>query len=154
MEYQRRRRHAIKLPHYEIDNIQPLGFNPLITAFLKETGLWQAAQQKLKEVYYHVQDEKGTRKQFFAAGHQNELGNWQVFGRHFSGCIGLKALTIIDGTPGQANIYLSYADYLLSPTEHTAIIVNDGTLLQQALAKARAYPKVVFNNPLPEAQKL
>ena len=57
-----RKRSAIKIPHYEIEEIKPLGNNPAITEYLQYRGIWQAAQGRLQEVYYFVEDQKKQRK--------------------------------------------------------------------------------------------
>jgi hypothetical protein len=46
-----KRKHAHKLPHYQVEQIKELGNNPVITAYLKERGIWQTAQARLKEIY-------------------------------------------------------------------------------------------------------
>lgn len=146
------RRHAQKLPHYQIEQIKDLGSNPAITAYLKERGVWQAAPGKLKEIYYYVEDEKKTRKHFFAAGHQNETGSWEVRNKYFKGCLGHKALTIIEGDKNQLSVFEGYFNYLswLSENEPsgTVIVTNSVALLPQAISKAKDFEsiKLYFDN--------
>jgi len=144
-----KRRHAVKLPHYQIQEIKELGSNHAITAYLKECGVWQTAQGKLKEVYYYAEDQKKTRKHFFAAGHQNENGGWQVRGQKFQGCIGLKGLTIIGGQTEEVSVFsdfFAYLDWLAgNPQQGTVVIVNDPALLPQAAT--------FFNTPLTVNEK-
>ncbi|MCR8556482.1 hypothetical protein KXD93_02455 [Mucilaginibacter sp. BJC16-A38] len=139
----------MKLPHYRIEEIKELGNTPAITAYLKERGVWQTAQGKLKEVYYYVEDQKKTRKQFYAAGHQNENGGWQVHSQKFHACIGLKGLTIIPGQTEEVSVFNDFFAYLEWLTENqqqgTVVIVNDPALLPQAAT--------FFNNPLPVNEK-
>ena len=92
-----RKRSAVKIPHYEIQEIKELGNNPAITEYLQRRCVWEAAQGRLSEVYYYVEDQKRLRKYFFAAGWQNELGSWEVRNLYFKGCLGHKALTLIPG---------------------------------------------------------
>jgi DNA primase len=81
-----RRRHAVKIPHYEVEEIKDLGNNPTITAYLQSRGIWNQAQGRLKEIYYYVEDQKKLRKHFFAAGWQNEFGSWEVRNKYVQGC--------------------------------------------------------------------
>jgi hypothetical protein len=147
-----KRRHAHKLPHYQVEQIKELGNNQVITAYLKERGIWQTAQDRLKEIYYYVEDEKKTRKHFFAAGSQNETGSWEVRSKNFKGCLGRNALTIVDGAKTQLSVFENYFDYLSWLTEyqtdHTVIITNSLALLPQAISKATNFTSVhlYFNN--------
>ena len=140
------RRHAQKLPHYQIEQIKELGSNPAITAYLKERGIWHAAPSRLKEIYYYVEDEKKTRKHFFAAGHQNETGGWEVRSKYFKGCLGHKALTKIDGAKNQLSVFEGYFNYLSWLTENepfgTVIIINSVALLPQAISKVKDFESV------------
>jgi len=141
-----KRRHAQKLPHYQIEQVKELGNNPAITAYLKERGIWRAALSRLKEIYYFVEDEKKTRKHFYAAGHQNETGGWEVRNKYFKGCLGHKALTIIEGNKNQLSVFEGYFDYLSWITENelsgTVIITNSVALLPQAISKAKEFASV------------
>jgi len=156
MTYKRKRRHATKLPHYQVADIRPLGYNPEIEAYLRSCGVWEQARYRLEEIYYYVEDENGRRKDFFAAGWLNELGHWQVSAPKFTGCLSHRALTIFPGSGDEAWLFDTCFDYLLHPESATAkahiIILNSPALLQAALAKARAYHKTrtFFNNPLPD----
>jgi len=147
-----KRRHAQKLPHYQVEQIKELGNNPAITTYLKERGIWRTAQGRLKEIYYYVEDEKKLRKHFFAAGSQNENGAWEVRSKNFKGCLGHKALTIIEGAKNQLSVFESYFDYLSwlteHQTDHTVIITNSLALLPQAISKAKDFTSVhlYFNN--------
>src|ERR1700744_536564 len=95
---QTRRRHAQKLPYYRLEAVKPPGNNPEITDYLQSKGVWDAAQSLLSEVYYYVEDEKGNRKSFSAAGHQNELGHWQVYSLNFNDCLSHKAISFISNS--------------------------------------------------------
>lgn len=145
----RKRRHATKLPHYIIADIKPLGHNTELMAWLKDLGIWQAAQIHLKEIYYYSENEKQQRKHFYAAGHQNENGSWQLHAKNFHGLIGHPGLTILDPGQDQLQIFPTVFDYLhAQPANCSIIIVNDLKLRPQALAKAKEYREVVFHNPL------
>jgi len=65
-------------PNYRIVKVQSLGLNNIITGYLQSRGVWQPAQGLLKEIYYYVEDEQRNRKNFFAAGWQNENGSWEI----------------------------------------------------------------------------
>jgi hypothetical protein len=155
MTYKRKRRHAIKLPRYQVADIRPLGTNQEIQTFLRSIGVWPQAQHRIEEIYYYVQDENGRRKEFFAAGWLNELGHWQVAAPKFTGSLCRPALTIIPGTDNEAWLFDTFFDYLRHPematTKAYIIILNNRSLLQAGLAKARnfARSRTFFNNPLP-----
>jgi hypothetical protein len=158
MTYKRKRRHAVKLPHYQLADIKPLGNNREIEAYLRDSGVWAPAQDKLKELYYYVRDESGRRKDFHAAGWLNELGHWQVAAPNFTGCLSHPALTIFHGETNEAWLFQSCFDYLRDPqtinTKAHIIILNDPRLMQAGLAKAKSFSqtRTFFNNTLPDPQ--
>jgi hypothetical protein len=155
MTYLRKRRHAVKLPHYHIAEVKALGHNHRIEAYLRSCGVWTQAQGKLKEIYYYVQDESGRRKDFFAAGWINELGHWQVASPNFTGPLCHAALTIFPGLNQEAWLFETCFDYLAHPgiltVKATIIILNDPGLLQAGIAKAKSFSRTrnFFNKPLP-----
>ena len=155
MTYKRKRRHATKLPHYQIADIKPLGHNPEIEKHLRFNEVWQQARYKLEEVYYYVEDDQRRRKHFYAAGWLNELGHWQVAAPNFTGSLGLPALTVFPGADTEAWLFATMFEYLRHPqtegSRATMIILNHPGLLQAGLAKAKAYKiqRTFFNNPLP-----
>nr|WP_067057260.1 hypothetical protein [Mucilaginibacter sp. L294] len=152
----RKRLHAVKLPHYQIAAIKPLGTHQEIEAFLRSSGVWPQAKHRLEEIYYYVQDDHGRRKDFFAAGWLNEFGHWQVAAPKFTGPLCRPALTIIPGTDNEAWLFDTVFDYLRHPklttTKAYIIILNTPKLLQAALSKAKSFAssRTFFNNPLPE----
>jgi len=142
-----RKRSAVKIPHYEIQEIKELGNNPSITEYLQSRCVWEAAQDSLKEIYYYVEDQKKMRKQFFAAGWQNELGAWEVRNLYFKGCLGHKALTILPGEENNLVVFEGYLNYLSWLTENpqatdSILVLNSISLLQGAIRKAKDYPQV------------
>jgi hypothetical protein len=143
MDYKRKRRHAVKLPHYQVADVIPLGHCHEIEAYLRSCGIWIQAQNKLQEIYYYVQDESGRCKHFFAAGWQNELGHWQVAAPNYTGCLGHPALTIIPGTGDAVWLFDTFFDYLRHPqhasTNAHIIILNTPALLPAGLAKAKTF---------------
>jgi DNA primase len=142
-----RQRMPVKIPHYEVEDVKEMGNNAAISWYIKDRGISQASQEKLKEVYYYVEDQKKLRKHFFAAGWQNELGGWEVRNKYFKGCLGHKAHTHIPGNPGKLVIFEGYLDYLSWLTEHpennaSVLVLNTLSLLEGAIRKAKAYPEV------------
>jgi len=159
MTYKRKRRHAVKLPCYRVEEIKPLGHNHEIEAYLRSCGVWAQARDKLNEIYYYVQDESNRRKSFFAAGWKNELGHWQVAAPNFTGCLSRPALTLIPGIKDEAWLFETCFDYLRHPDSSKAdaqiIILNSPALLKAALAKAKGFSqtRTFFNNPLLQTEK-
>lgn len=142
-----RPRVALKLPHYRVEDVKPIGTHPAITAYLKGRGVFNQAKGCLKEVYYFVEDEKGLKKHFFAAGWQNEHGGWEVRNRYFKGCIGQKGITFINGHAKNVAVFEGYLDYLSWKYEnpgvdHSIIVLNSLTMLRAAIGKAKAFSSI------------
>jgi hypothetical protein len=144
-----RKRSAVKIPHYEIEDIKPLGNNPQITDYLNYRGIWQAAQGSLREVYYYVEDQKKQRKYFFAAGWKNELGSWEVRNKYFKGCLGHKAISFIVGDENRLAVFEGYINYLSWLTDNpgaddSVLVLNSIALLTTAGKKAQPYSYVAI----------
>ena len=139
-----RRRHAVKVPNYQVEHVKELGHNYAITEYLQERGVWNVAGGLLKEVYYYVEDEKKLRKYFFAAGWQNEFGAWEVRNKYFKGCLGHKAITYIPGDPTNLVVFEGYFNYLSwrvlnKQANASVLILNTLSLLHVAMQKAKDF---------------
>jgi len=139
-----RPRIPVKVRNYVVEKVKELGTHPAITNYLKSRGIYDAAKGQLQELYYHVKNEKGEKKPFFAAGWKNEAGSWEVRNKYFKGCLGNKAITVISGDPKRAAVFEGYMNYLSWRTEHPAdkasiIILNTLSLLNDGIAKAREF---------------
>lgn len=146
--YRRRRirRHVKKIPHYQVEEVKPLGNNDAITAYLQARGVWHVAIDRVQEVYYHVEDEMGFRKYFFAAGWQNESGAWEVRNKYFKGCLGVKGLTIIPGNPDRIAVFEGYLNYLSwlatnNGATETVLVLNSLSMLQAGIEYGKSYPE-------------
>jgi hypothetical protein len=142
-----RKRSAVKIPHYQIQEIKALGNNPAITEYLQSRKIWEAAQNKLKEIYYYVDDQKGLRKFFFAAGWQNELGAWEVRNLYFKGCLGHKAISFIPGNAHRLAVFEGYLNYLSWLTEnpqttYSVLVLNSLSLLNIGIIKTKDFAEV------------
>jgi hypothetical protein len=142
-----RRRHAVRVPNYQVEEIKELGHNYAITEYLQERCIWNVAAGLLKEIYYYVEDEKKLRKYFFAAGWQNEFGAWEVRNKYFKGCLGHKAMTYIPGDERQLVIFEGYFNYLswrvLNKTSCASVLIlNSLSLLQAAMKKAADFIRI------------
>lgn len=146
----RRKRKAIKIPHYQIERTNPLGYNTEITDYLMESGLWELADMNVHEVHYFVTDQKGKRKDFHAAGWQNENGGWEVRAKHFESCIGPKGMTFLSGNPNVLAIFPEYVDYLknrndnLVPYTSSVIILNHPDFLAASMKRALNFEMVLL----------
>ncbi|MGZ3751868.1 MAG: CHC2 zinc finger domain-containing protein [Flavisolibacter sp.] len=141
------RKHALKIPHYCIEEVMPLGSNPIITEYVTGRGVWEAAKTLLYEVYYYVEDEQKNRKKFFAAGWQNELGSWEVRNLYFKGCLGHKAITFIGRDENSLSVFEGCFNYLSWLTENpfaldSILILNSATLLESAIRKAKDFAMI------------
>lgn len=146
---QKRKRKAHKVPHYQLDRTHPLGQNPEITDFVMKTGLWKLADLNIKEVFYFVTDQKGKRKNFCAAGWQNENGGWEVRAQHFRDCIGTKGMTFLPRSKTTLAIFPEYLDYLRRRNDShmhfaSVLILNYPDFLPAAIKRASHFEKVFF----------
>jgi len=143
-EISNRRRRAVKIPNYVVEQIKPIGTHPAVTGYLKSRGIWDIAKKCLSEVYYYVEDEKGLQKHFFAAGWQNELSGWEVRNKYFKGCLGHKAITFIPGHEKKAVVFEGFINYLSWKLEHpmadqSVIVLNSLSILKAGIGKAKAF---------------
>jgi hypothetical protein len=139
----RRPRKPVKVYHV-VEKVRPLGAHPAITEYLKSRGVFDVARFYLNEVYYYIENDKDIRKHFFAAGWLNENNSWEVRNRYFKGCMGHKGITFIPGHSKKAAIFEGFIDFLSwrvenPDAEHSVIVLNTLTMLQQAINKAKAY---------------
>jgi len=127
-----------------VEKVKPLGVHPAITDYLKSRGVFDVAKFYLSEVYYYVEDENEVRKHYFAAGWLNENKSWEVRNRYFKGCMGHKGITVIPGHPKKAAVFEGFLDFLSwrlenPDADHSIIVLNTLTLLQQGITKAKAF---------------
>ncbi|MEN5196963.1 hypothetical protein [Sphingobacterium faecium] len=148
-ERPRRKRKAFKIPHYQIERTHPIGHNIEITDFLKKSGLWELADLNIKEIYYFVIDQKGRRKNFCAAGWQNENGGWEIRAQHFEGCIGTKGMTFLSRSESALAIFPEYVDYLKRRSDNylhyaSVLILNYPVFFSASMKRARHFKRVLF----------
>lgn len=144
---QRRPRKAVKVPHYIVEKVRDLGTHPAITDYLKSRGVFEAARSYVSEVYYYVEDEKGLRKHFFAAGWQNETKGWEVRNKYFKGCLGHKAITFLEGHAKNVIVFEGFVNFLSWRVENpgsdeSVIVLNSLALLQAGIAKAKLFSRI------------
>jgi hypothetical protein len=142
-----RPRSPVKIPHYIIEEIKDLGTHPAITAYIKSRGIFEIAIDRMNEVYYYVEDDKGQRKHFFAAGWQNENGSWEVRNKYFKGCLGHKGITFIPGHKKNLTVFEGYINYLSWKAENPSVndsvlILNTLALLIAGIAKAKEFSSI------------
>ena len=149
----KRKRTAIKEPHYQVLETKELGANRAIRAYLENRGIWSAARGILKEVYYYVEDAQKNRKNFFAAGWQNELGAWEVRNLHFKGCMGHKAISFIPGNADNLCVFEGFMNYLSWLTDEpfcddSILVLNSLALIQSGVSKAKPFANIAtyFDN--------
>ncbi|MGY3212447.1 CHC2 zinc finger domain-containing protein [Mucilaginibacter sp. HD30] len=142
-----RPRMPVKVRNYKVDQVKPIGTHPAITSYLKGRGVLEVAGGRLSELYYHVLNDQGEKKCFFAAGWKNEAGSWEVRNKFFKGCLGSKAITFVPGDTRHAAIFEGYINYLSWLTENRAakesvIILNTLSLLREGIVKATQFSKL------------
>lgn len=134
-------------PYYQVLKIQALGNNPAIMNYLESRGVSKVAEGRLKEIYYYTEDEDKKRKNFFAAGWQNENGSWEVRNLNYKTCVGHKGISFIPGTGTGISIFEGFFDYLSWLTDNpfttdAVLVLNSLALLQSGIDKSREYGKV------------
>ena len=68
---------------YQITAIIELGNNANLNAYLSSRGINTQSNKLLKEVYYCLKTNKGTIKDYYAIGWQNEAGGWEIRNKFF-----------------------------------------------------------------------
>lgn len=142
-----RRRKALRLPHYQVEAVKPLGSTEAISQYLVYRGVDTVAAGLLEEVHYLVRDEKQEVKHFFAAGHRNESGGWEVRNKYFKGCLGRKGLTILANDARKVSLFEGYFDFLSwkfdnPQSKDSIIILNSVSLLGASMKVALRYPEI------------
>jgi hypothetical protein len=143
----KRKRSPVKIPHYEILEVKDLRNNPAITNYLQSRGILEAAEGRLREIYYYVEDQKKLRKHFFAAGWQNELGAWEVRNLYFKGCLGHKGMSFIEGDHTRLAVFEGYLNYLSWLTDNpyatdSVLVLNSLSLLKAGIKKSKEFSEV------------
>jgi len=138
-----RRRRA----HNQVEQVCPLGHTAAITQYLEHRVVAAAAEAYLQEIHYFLRDEKQEVRHFFAAGHQNESGGWEVRNKYFKGCLGNKGLTHYANDPRRVCLFEGYFDFLSwkheQPEDKASVLVlNSLSLLEAALRVALQYPEI------------
>jgi hypothetical protein len=139
-----RPRKPVKIPHYIVEEVKELGTHPAITDYLKSRGIFDIAHNCVSEVYYYVEDDKGLKKHFFAAGWQNENGSWEVRNKYFKGCLGHKGITFIPGQGKKLAVFEGFINYLSWKSENPSadfniLVLNTLALLAAGIAKAKEF---------------
>jgi len=149
----KRKRLAVREPNYQVLEIRELGTNRALQNYLETRGIWPQAKSVLKEVYYYVEDAQKNRKNFFAAGWQNELGAWEVRNLNFKGCIGHKAISFIPGDRHNLCVFEGFLNYLSWRTdepfcEDSILVLNSLSLFQAGISKAKSFANIAtyFDN--------
>jgi hypothetical protein len=142
-----RPRKPVKLPNYVVEQVRDLGTHPAITNYLKSRGIFEPAKRYLSEVYYFVEDEKGERKNYFAAGWQNENKGWEVRNKYFKGCLGSKSISFIAGHPKNVSVFEGFIDFLSWKIENpgkddSIIVLNTLALIRPGIEKAKAFSSI------------
>ncbi|SEN01665.1 hypothetical protein SAMN05192574_102188 [Mucilaginibacter gossypiicola] len=139
-----RPRISVKVPNYIVIETKPIGTHPAITNYLKRRQIFEQARDILQEIYYFVQDQKGDRKSFYAAGWKNEKNAWEVRNKYFKGCLGNKAISFIQGHSKKAAVFEGFINYLSwkvenATADHSIIVLNSIALLADGIEKAKSF---------------
>ena len=142
-----RPRLPVKARNYLIEQVKVIGTHPAVTSYLQGRGVFDAARKHLSEVYYHVKNERGEKKQFFAAGWKNEAGSWEVRNRYFKGCLGSKAISVIPGDPKSVAVFEGFMNFLSWAKEHpgasqSVIVLNTLSLIREGISKATQFSSI------------
>ncbi len=142
-----RPRISVRVPNYIVQDIKEIGTHPAINNYLKSRQIFEQAKGILNEVYYCVIDEKGEKKQFFAAGWKNEKGAWEVRNKYFKGCLGNKAISFVAGNEKKVAVFEGFTNYLSWKAENpiadqSIIVLNTIALLADGIEKAMGFSSV------------
>ncbi|MBS1500696.1 MAG: toprim domain-containing protein [Bacteroidetes bacterium] len=143
----KRKRITAKEPNYRIETVKELGNSYALMQFLQSRGVWEAAQGIVKEVYYYIEDEQHKRRNFFAAGLQNELGAWNVRNRAFKGCLGHNAISFIPADEKRICVFEGFMDYLSWRTGDpfcgdSILVLNSLSLIPSGISKAKSFANI------------
>jgi hypothetical protein len=138
---------AIKNPHYVVEQVRDIFNSSALAYYLQSRGVWEAGRDLLKEVHYSIEDQKGQRKHYFAAGWTNETGGWEVRNKYFKGCLGHKAISFIPGHEKNLAVFEGYFNYLSWLEEHPAagesiLVLNSAVLLARGIERAKAFSSI------------
>jgi len=142
-----RKRSAVKLPNYKIEARKALGSTYAITSYLQQRGIWSVADRLIEEIHYFVRDNKGKRKDFFAAGWRNENDGFEVRNKYFQGCLGHKGLSFVAGDEKRVLVFEGYLDFLSWKFENedqspNVIVLNSLSLLAAGINRASKYDNI------------
>lgn len=142
-----RKKLAIKVPHYILEDVKDLGNNDYVSYYLFRNGILELAMPLFKEIYYYTTDFKGLRKNFCAAACQNAQFGWQVISKNFNGCIGKEGITLIKNDLQRVAVFENQFRYLCWKKEHdkdvhSALILNSAGGLHEAITAAMAFPEI------------
>lgn len=142
-----RPRIAVKIPNYIVVETKKIGTHPAITDYLKKRQVLDQASGILHEIYYYMEDEKGVKKNFYAAGWKNEKNAWEVRNKYFKGCLGHKAISFIQGNLKKLAVFEGCMNYLSWKAEHpdadhSIIILNTIALLNEGIVRAKMFSHI------------
>ncbi len=137
----------VKIPSYGIAQIKDIHSNSAIAEYLRSRGIFQQASQRTKEVHYYVDDHKGTRRQYVAAGWANEAGGWEVRNKYFKGCLGKKGISFFQADEKSLAVFEGYFNYLswlkLNPdSAQSALVLNSTAMLAAGIYRAKAFSSI------------
>ena len=136
-----------KISVYVVTEVKPIGTHVAISNYLKSRCVFDEAKRYLREIYYYVEDEKNGKRNYFAAGWQNERSGWEVRNKIFKGCIGHKDITFIKDNPKKVAVFEGFFDYLSwrheNPfADHSIIVLNTITMLTRGIERAKAFSTI------------
>jgi len=142
----RKRITAEKVPNYRIEEIKALGNNQALTDYLRNLGIWDIANETLREIYYYIWI-NNEKKHFFSVGWQNETGGWEIRNKYYSGCLGERKLTYIPANHRCLVVFEFYFNYLTwrryyPGSTHSIIVLNTLDALDKAIGISGSYPLV------------
>jgi DNA primase len=137
----------VKLPSYGIQHIKDINSRSAIAEYLRSRGIFEQAARRAKEVHYYVDDHKGTRRQFVAAGWANEAGGWEVRNKYFKGCLGKKGISFFQADEKSLAVFEGYFNYLswlkLHPdNSQSALVLNSTAMLSAGIERAKAFSSI------------
>lgn len=94
-------------PIYTIKKIQPLKNSALIDYLRQRKISIEIVSEYVKEIYYTLND-----KNYFALAFFNNKGGYEIRNPYFKGCLGKKAITLIQNNNTNLIVFEGFIDFL------------------------------------------
>ncbi|MDX3917011.1 MAG: hypothetical protein QHC79_25945 [Pseudosphingobacterium sp.] len=147
----KRPRIAVKVPSYTIERTELIGYNNQIAEYLKKTGIYDAATEYLREIYYYSTDFKGMKKHFSSAAMKNNSNGWVIVNKWYNGQIGKSDIIKIERDQEVLCVFENVQDFLSwiqycrfegHGSNHSAVVITDSQTLHKLVLFSASYKEI------------